>query len=263
MTRAGVPDERATTREQIAKSLRISVEPRMVRLLRTKRVSEVICVVSVMVFAGCTPLYMWDTHVTSTPRPESVGVAELTREPVATLGPITPAGLQGFSPFLSRALIAAMSEVSPSIRGIPTHETMNMINAQGLSAEYGELISGFVRSGILERERLQRLGSKLGSRYVLLPGLADFNQVLIDRFEIAGLKMVRNRVITLRLWLQLWDTQTGQIVWESTGEVNAASELLLSQRIIPLDEIGQKLWRRMIEDNLLAEKTQSQLFFKN
>jgi hypothetical protein len=37
----------------------------------------------------------------------------------------------------------------------------------------------------------------------------------------------------------------------------------LSQRIIPLDEIGQKLWRRMIEDNLLAEKTQSQLFFKN
>jgi len=140
---------------------------------------------------------------------------------------------------------------------------VNMINGQGLSAEYGELISGFVRSGILERERLQRLGSKLGSRYVLLPGLADFNQVLIDRFEIAGLKMVRNRVITLRLWLQLWDTQTGRIVWESTGEVNAASELLLSQRIIPLDEIGQKLWRRMIEDNLLAEKTQSQLFFKN
>jgi hypothetical protein len=138
-----------------------------------------------------------------------------------------------------------------------------MINGQGLSAEYSELISGFVRSGILERERLQRLGSKLGSRYVLLPGLADFNQILIDRFEIAGLKMVRNRVITLRLWLQLWDTQTGQIVWESTGEVNAASELLLSQRIIPLDEIGQKLWRRMIEDNLLAEKTQSQLFFKN
>jgi hypothetical protein len=56
-----------------------------------------------------------------------------------------------------------------------------MINGQGLSAEYGELISGFVWSGILERERLQRLGSTLGSRYVLLPGLADFNQILIDR----------------------------------------------------------------------------------
>jgi hypothetical protein len=75
--------------------------------------------------------------------------------------------------------------------------------------------------------------------------------------------MVRNRVITLRLWLQLWDTHTGEIVWESTGEANVASELFLPQRIIPLDEIGEKLWLRMIEDNLLAEKTQSQLFPKN
>ena len=216
-----------------------------------------------ILLADCTPLYMWDTHVTTTPRRASVGVAELSREPVAMLGPIMPAGFQGFSPFLSRALIAAMSEASPSVRGIPTYETVNMINGQGLAAAYSELISGFVRSGILERERLQKLGSTLGTRYVLLPGLADFNQILIDRFEIAGLKMVRNRVITLRLWLQLWDTQTGQIVWESTGEVNVASELFLPQRVVPLDEIGQKLWLRMIEDNLLAEKTQSQLFLKN
>ena len=56
---------------------------------------------------------------------------------------------------------------------------------------------------------------------------------------------------------------TGEIVWESTGEANVASELFLPQRIVPLDEIGQKLWLRMIEDNLLAEKTQSQSFLKN
>jgi hypothetical protein len=229
----------------------------MVGIPRTRRVSDFIYVFSAILLAGCTPLYMWDTHVTATPRPESVGVAELTRQPVATFGPITPAGFQGFNPFLSRALIAAMSEASPSIPGIPTYQTVNMINDQGLSAEYTELISGFTRSGILERERLQRLGSSLGSRYVLLPGLADFSQILIDRFELAGLKVVRNRVITLRLWLQLWDTQTGQIVWESTGEANAASELFLPQRVIPLDEIGQKLWLRMIEDYLLAEKSQS------
>lgn len=235
----------------------------MVGVAPTKRASEVFYALSLIFLVGCTPLYIWDTHITSTARPKSFGVAELTREPVATLGPIIPAGFQGFSPFLSRALIAAISEASPSIRGIPTHETVNLINSQGLSPEYGELISGFVRSGILERERLQRLGLALGSRYVLLPGLADFSQILIDRFEIAGLKVVRNRVITLRLWLQLWDTQTGQIVWESTGEINVASELFLPQRVIPFDEIGHKLWLRMLQDNLVAEKAQSKLLFNN
>ena len=222
-----------------------------------------ICGFCLILLAGCTPLSMWDTHITSTVKPESFGLAELTRKPVATLSPVTPAGFQGFSMFLSRALIAAISEASPSINEIPNYETINIINRKGLAADYAELISGFVRSGILERERLQRLGSALDSRYVLLPGLADFNQVLIDRFEMIGLKVVRNRVVTLRLWLQLWDTETGQIIWESTGESTTVSELLLPQRTVPFEEIGQKLWLRMIEDNLLTEKTQSELSFKN
>ena len=78
----------------------------------------------------------------------------------------------------------------------------------------------------------------------------------MDKFEIAGIKIVTNRVITLRLWLQLWDTQTGQIVWESTGEVTVASEILLPKRIVPLDEIGQKLWLRMIQDKLAGGQDQ-------
>jgi hypothetical protein len=224
-----------------------------------KRAPAIVYVLSLFFLAGCTPLYIWDTHVSSTPRTNSFRAADLTSESIAILGPIAPAGLQGFSPFLSHSLTAAISAASPSVRGISDHETVNVINGKGLSAEYGELISGFIRSGILERERLQRLGSALGSRYVLLSGLADFNQTLLDRFEFAGLKLVRNRVITLRLWLQLWDTDTAQIVWQSTGEVNVARDFFLPQRVIPLDEIGQKLLRQMLEENLLTDKKDSQL----
>jgi hypothetical protein len=38
---------------------------------------------------------------------------------------------------------------------------------------------------------------------------------------------------------------------------------LIAQRIIPLDEIGQKLWLRMIQDNLLEGKTGSRFLFGN
>jgi hypothetical protein len=136
---------------------------------------------------------VWETHTTSTPRPHPFDVAVLAGEPVATLGPLSPAGLQGLSPFLSRGLTPAISEAVPSMRAIPNYETVNVINGQGLAAEYADLISGFGRSNILDRERLQRIGSALGSRYVLLPGLANFNQVLVDKFEIAAIKVVTNR----------------------------------------------------------------------
>jgi hypothetical protein len=134
---------------------------------------------------------------------------------------------------------------------------MNTLNERALAAEYADLISGFTRSGILERERLRRIGSALASRYVLLPGLAEFNETIIDRLAISGWKFIQSRVTTLRLWLQLWDTQMGQILWESAGEITVATELLRPERTVPLDEIAQRLWLRMIQDNLLADRTRS------
>lgn len=226
------------------------------------------CRRTILVFAaalliGCTPLYLSDTHTSSTPRSQFLDVAELVREPVATLGLLTPASLQGFNPPLSHALNAALSEVSPPIRGIAAHDTLNILNQQGLAAEYSALIAAFGRGGILEREPLQRIGSALDSRYVLLPGLAEFNHVIIDRLSIYGWNFIQSRVTTLRLWLQLWETETGKILWESAGEVTVATKLLRSEQTVSLDEIAQKLWFRMIQDNLLEGKSGSRFMLSH
>jgi hypothetical protein len=233
----------------------------MIPIHLTSSFRGIIPLLAAALIVGCTPLYLSDTHTTSTPRPQFFNVTELAREQVATLGLHTPAGLQGFNPPLSHALNAALSEASPPIRGIAAHETMNVLNQQGLAAEYGTLIAGFGRGGILESKPLQRIGSALSSRYVLLPGLAEFNQVIIDRLSISGWNIIQSRVTTLRVWLQLWDTQTGNIVWESAGEVTVATKLLRAEQTLALDEIARKLWLRMIQDNLLEGKTGSRFFF--
>jgi hypothetical protein len=233
----------------------------MIQIHLTSRFRGTIPLLAAALIAGCTPLYLSDTHTTSTPRPQFFDVTELAREQVATLGLLTPAGLQGFNPPLSHALNAALSKASPPIRGIAAHETVNVLNQQGLAAEYGTLMAGFGRGGILESKPLRQIGSALSSRYVLLPGLAEFNQVIIDRLSIYGWNFIQSRVTTLRLWLQLWDTQTGKLVWESAGEVTAATKLLRSEQTVPLDEIARKLWLRMIQDNLLEGKTGSRFFF--
>jgi hypothetical protein len=226
------------------------------------RPSRPIIVLAVALLAGCTPIYTWDTNTTSTARPPSFDVAELAHQPVATIGVVAPGGLTGYSVSLSHALIDALSHTSPLIRGIPAHEVANAINDQGLSTEYGELLSGFARTGILERERLQRIGSALGFRYLLVPGLAEFNHVVMDRFEIAGIKVIRLRLTVLRVWLQLWDARTGHMLWESSGEVGTASDVVKHDRIVPIDEVARRIWLRMLQQDLLEGATGTRSFFK-
>jgi hypothetical protein len=212
-----------------------------------------------MLLAGCDPPYLSDTYATSTPRPASFDLSALPRMPVAVLAFVAPGNLQGFSPTLSYALSGALAEVTPPIREIPTDETLNQLTDKGLAVEYADMLAGFARNGMLDRQRLRRIGSGLGSRYVLLPGVAQFNEEILDKFETAGIKLLRNRVTTLRLWLQLWDSQTGHIVWESSGEVTVVTAFLSPKQTVALEQITKKLLVRMIQDGLLESKPETQL----
>jgi hypothetical protein len=228
----------------------------------TRDVSLPIILLAVALLIGCsTPLYTWDANTTSTARPPAFDIGELSNQPVATIGLIAPGALAGYSTSLSHALVAALADASPPIRGIPAHEITNALNDHGLATEYADLLSGFARNGIMERERLQRIGSALGFRYLLVPGLTEFNQVILDRFEIAGVKVVKTRVTVLRLWLQLWDTWTGHILWESAGVIATTSDVLKQDRIVPVVKSGELLWRRMIQQDLLEGGARSRFSF--
>ena len=211
--------------------------------------------IALALFAGCRPPHTWDAHTTAWPTPASCDLAGMARDGVATLGIVTPAGLQGFAPTLSHALAAALADGSPPIPALSIPDTLNAVNEHGLAAPYADLLAGFGRSGVLERKRLQSLGTAVGCRYVLLPGVAGHDEVLVDRFEITGLKIVRSRITTLRLWLQLWDTRTGRMTCESAGEAKVASELLSADRTVPLEETAQKLWARIIREGMHGDRT--------
>ena len=222
-------------------------------------IGRVLLATMVMLLAGCDPPYLSDTYATSTPKPASFDMGDLARMPVVVLAFMAPGNLQGLSPTLSRALSCALAEVSPPIREISTDETLNQLTDKGLATEYADMRAGFARNGMLDRPRLRRIGLGLGSRYVLLPGVAEFNEEILDKYEAAGIKLLRNRVTTLRLWLQLWDSQTGHIVWESSGEVTVVTAFLSPKQTVALEQIAKKLLVRMIQDGLLESKPETQL----
>ena len=223
------------------------------------RIGGALLATAVMLLAGCDPPYLSDTYATSTPKPASFDTSALARVPVVVLAFVAPGNLQGFSPTLSHALSGALTEVTPPVREISTDQTLNQLTDKGLAAEYADMRAGFARNGMLDRPRLRRIGLGLGSRYVLLPGVAQFDEQIIDKFEAAGIKLLRNRVTTLRLWLQLWDSQTGHIVWESSGEVTVATAFLSPKQTVALEQTTKKLLVRMIQDGLLESKTETQL----
>jgi hypothetical protein len=223
------------------------------------RISRGALALTLMLLAGCDPPYLAGTYAASTPLPKSFDTSELTRMPVAVLAFVAPGNLQGFSPTLSQALGSALAEVNPPIREISTDQTLNRLTDQGLATEYADLRAGFARNGMLDRSRLRRIGSGLGARYVMLPGIAQFDQEILDKYEAAGIKLLRNRVKTLRLCLQLWDSQTGHIVWESSGEVTVATVFLSPKQAVALEQTAKKLLVRMIQDGLLESKTETQV----
>jgi hypothetical protein len=223
------------------------------------RIGRVLLATVVLLLAGCDPPYLSDTYATSTPKPASLDTADLARMPVVVLAFMAPGNLQGLGPTLSHAISGALAEVRPPIREISTDETLNQLTDKGLATEYADMRAGFARNGMLDRQRLRRIGLGLGSRYVLLPGVAEFNEEILDKYEAAGIKLLRNRVTTLRLWLQLWDSQTGHIVWESSGEVTVAAVFLSPKQTVALEQITKKLLVRMIQDGLLESKPETQL----
>jgi hypothetical protein len=153
-----------------------------------------ILAISAALLAGCTPVHFWDAHTISASGSTSFDAVVRAPGRVATLGVLTPAGLQGFSPSLSHALASALVEESPSVRGMPSLETVNALNEHGLATEYAELISGFASTGILERQRLQKIEAALGAPHVLLSGLAEFREMLVDRFDLYGRKLFQSRM---------------------------------------------------------------------
>jgi hypothetical protein len=58
--------------------------------------------------------------------------------------------------------------------------------------------------------------------------------------------------------MQLWDPQTGHIVWESSGEATTATVFLSPKQTVALEQIAKKLLVRMIQDGLIESKTETQ-----
>ncbi len=141
---------------------------------------------------------------------------------------------------LSDTMVDAWKGMAKEVQVLPPFETLNLINREGLSEEYGRMIREYESSGILSKAGLGRLGHALKVRYIIMPTLVEFTQQRLNRVSFFGVRLVDTQESSLRQSVQVWDAQTGEILWEGTAVALIAGEKV-SERSIGFEEIAARL----------------------
>jgi hypothetical protein len=186
---------------------------------------------------GCaSSLYGWQVRTSSTTLPPSFQPAVFEQHSIALFGAITSPALRGNEVAISYGLDEILHKVSPSWKVMSPQEFSKRINRQGLAGEYTKMRSDFEVSHILDGGTLRKIASALGIRYVFQPHLAAFSQILTDRWSLMDVRLTQTRSSIMRMSLQLWDAETGEMVWASFAETTMQNEAF-SQDPVYLEDV--------------------------
>lgn len=197
----------------------------------------------------------WVANTLSTPPSPVFDPTDLTQDPIAIVPVQTPDRLRGYGPGLSQALQYALKHSTPTIQVISSQETINRLNRSGLREAFNHLVKDWNFSGYQDPKRLQSIGSALGVKFLLIPGVVDLERSQRERLDALGLKTIVSEISALRLSMQIWNTATGEILWESFGEGYVKREGLIETRFA-VGFFARNLWLSMIQD-LQEGKTSS------
>jgi hypothetical protein len=83
-------------------------------------------------------------------------------------------------------------------------------------------VAAYRDTGIFPRDMLNRVGSAIGARYLVQLKLAGFSQDVRERLSIFGVRLSQTLNANIRLYMQIWDAETGTIAWEGSEEMSYA-----------------------------------------
>jgi hypothetical protein len=141
---------------------------------------------------------------------------------LAFLTPSTVTGQEEDKQPLALVFTDTLKQERPDIRVVPLAGTISAINQAGLTELYKSMYRDYRDTGVFDPESLRQIGEATGVRYAGQLKMPGFGQGSKGRFGIFGLEIMKTQTATIRLYFQIWDTQTGGIAWEGVDELSAA-----------------------------------------
>lgn len=162
-----------------------------------------------------------------------IGLApgDLASHGVAFITPSVALGKEEDKQVLALIFTEVLAEERPDIRTVTLPETLGLINTNGYAESYRRMYEDYRDTGIFRREILAEIGRVSGARYLAQLNLADFEQGSAARFGAFGLRLMETKRASIRLFLQIWDSDTGRIVWEGVQEMSYAYDTATEKTI--------------------------------
>jgi hypothetical protein len=143
---------------------------------------------------------------------------------IGVLTPAAPTGQESDKQALGDSLGTALQHGLGTSRVLGLPEMLSAINKAGLAGAYARALVAYENTGILDRDVLRSIGEASGVRYLAKRNLGNFNQSSDKRLAIAGIRMFDTWRATIRVHLEIWDSQTGEIAWQGNDELVYARE---------------------------------------
>jgi len=168
----------------------------------------------------------------------SLAPGDLEQGGIAFITPSTVTGQEEEKQAVALTFYEVLTSERPDIPAVSLAEALSEINASGLSQEYREMYGDYRESGLFQRRLLQVVAKTLNTRYLAQLKLQGFAQDEKDRVQIFGVRIVETKQATLRLFLQIWDAETGTIAWEGLEELRRSRDTFLDEPVTLSDVMG-------------------------
>lgn len=178
-----------------------------------------LCIASLLSACGINQNYSSAQH-----NAIDLSADDLHNQGVAFISPSTITGQEEDKQVLAFVFANTLARERPDIKVTTLPETLGAVNKAGLASEYNRMFQDYRETGIFNRASLNRVGKATRARYLVQLNLANFRQESRGRFSMLGFRVYQTSHANIRLFIQIWDSTNGSIVWEGVEELNLAQE---------------------------------------
>lgn len=140
---------------------------------------------------------------------------------------ITPSSITGQEEdkqAMAMAFTQAVQQTRPAVKIVPLAEAISAINATGLANDYKKMLEDYSITGLFEHKALQKIAQAIGTRYIAQLQLRGFRQDNKNRLSLLGIRLIDTKSTDTRIFLQIWDSRNGSVVWEGSQELTVAKD---------------------------------------